>query len=120
MNKEKIQIRNNLSLIINTSKFADKDIFSVKFRRYYHRIYAIYIVFMFILSIIAMPYVPFARALSIMLIISVILPIGLISMAYELVRGIKNIKPIDYGKEAERVYYEILDAVREKEKEIAK
>jgi hypothetical protein len=41
-------------------------------------------------------------------------------MGYELVRGIKNIKPIEYGKEAERVYSEILDAVREKEKEIAK
>ena len=40
-------------------------------------------------------------------------------MTYEALRGIKNIKPIEYGKEAERVYFEILAAVREKEKEIA-
>ena len=39
-------------------------------------------------------------------------------MSCELVRGIKNIKPIDYGKEAQRVYFEILNAIREKEKKL--
>ncbi|MEZ5335402.1 MAG: DUF3592 domain-containing protein [Methanolobus sp.] len=116
--RDKIMLRNNFTVKVNTVKLLDKNIITLEFHRYYHRFYAVYFTIALIFALVATPYVPFARALSITFIIS-LSPIAFIWMAYEAVRGIRNIKPIDYGKEAEKVYYEILDAVREKEKEIA-
>nr|WP_321430623.1 hypothetical protein [uncultured Methanolobus sp.] len=124
--RNRIVLKNNFILKTNASKFADKDIFSFEFRRYYHRIYAIYVPIAFIMSVIVAfsipPLMEGPRGVGftwILLLMLFLLPIFLVWMAYEIGRGIRNIKTIDYGKEAERVYSEILDAVREKEKEIA-
>ena len=116
--RNRILIRDNFSVKINISKFVDKDIFMLEFRRYYHRIYAVYVILSIIIAFMLLPYLPPTRA-SVFIFYVFMLPIAFIWMGYELVRGIKNIKSIEYDKEAERVYFEILAAVREKEKEIA-
>jgi hypothetical protein len=124
--RNRIVLRNNFILKTNASKFADKDIFSLEFRRYYHRIYAVYVPIAFIMSLIVGSSIsPLWEGIrgeaftTILLLMLFLLPVFLVWMTYEIARGIRNIKTIDYGKEAERVYSEILDAVREKEKDIA-
>ncbi|MDI3486312.1 MAG: hypothetical protein PWQ50_1532 [Methanolobus sp.] len=124
--RNRIVLKNNFILKTNASKFADKDIFSLEFRRYYHRIYVVYVPIAFIMSFIVAfsipPLMEGPRGVGfswILLLMLFLLPVFLVWMAYEIARGIRNIKTIDYGKEAERVYSEILDAVREKEKDIA-
>nr|WP_321497629.1 hypothetical protein [uncultured Methanolobus sp.] len=120
--RNRIVLRNNFILKTNASVFADKDIFSLEFRRYYHRIYAVYVPIAFIMSLIVGSSIsPLWEGIrgeaftTILLLMLFLLPVFLVWVAYEIARGIRNIKPINYGKEAERVYSEILDAVREKE-----
>lgn len=124
--RNRIILRNNFIMDIKNAKFAHKNIFMLEFRRYYHRIYAVYVTIAFLMSFVLLPYFPLLmegpRGMQfnwILLLMVLLLPIFLIWMICETVRGIKNIKPIDYGKEAERVYFEILAAVREKEKELS-
>ncbi|SDF96608.1 hypothetical protein SAMN04488589_1848 [Methanolobus vulcani] len=112
--KKRIMLRNNFAMKIITIKFATENKFSLEFVRYYHRFYAAYIAIALIASFIVEFSTPGVKPGFFALVIFLI-PIPLIWMVFETVRGIKGIKEFDYSKEAERLYFEILNAVKEKE-----
>ncbi|WP_129582741.1 hypothetical protein [Methanolobus psychrotolerans] len=112
--KKKIMLRNNFAMKIITAKLDTENKFSLEFVRYYHRFYAAYIVIALIASFVIEFSTPGVKPGFFALVIFLI-PIPLIWMIFETVRGIKGIKEFDYSKEAERFYFEILNAVKEKE-----
>lgn len=116
-NRSRILIRNNFVMETNYAKILDRNIFTFKFLKYHHRIYSVhYIVVLILFFTLVAPHISGYWENKIVLYSFFFIPIGLIWITRDLVRSIKKIKPIDYGKEAEGVYSEILAAVREKEK----
>jgi hypothetical protein len=110
-----IILGHNFAMKANNAKIEVENKFTLEFHHHYHPVYTVYVI---IALIIAFRSVGFDRAFGGLLLI-LLLPIGFVWMAQELVRGIKNVKPPNYGKEAGRIYFEIVGAVREKEKELA-
>ncbi|WP_440948221.1 hypothetical protein ACSAZL_08315 [Methanosarcina sp. T3] len=116
--KKRIMLRNNFAMKIVTTKFATENKFSLEFFRYYHRFYAVYVIIAYIASFVVQSYIPMIAKSGFFALVIFMLPIPIIWMAFETIRGIKGIKGVDYSKEAERAYSEILNTIKEKEKEL--
>ena len=117
---KKVKLRKNFDVKINTSDFEDNKSFTLEFNRYYHRFYAFYVIAAFILSILLAVVYHFptgsSRKISINFILF-LLPIALIWIVFETIRAIKGIKGVDYSKEADNIFLEIFNAIKEKEQE---
>ena len=112
--KNKIVLMKNFAVKIKTENFSSNHTFTLEFFRYYHRVYAVYVVSAVLLSFL----VQFAfhgTKTGFFALVIFLLPIALIWMLFETIRGIKGIKEFDYSKKAEKFYFEILNAVKEKE-----
>nr|WP_321497630.1 hypothetical protein [uncultured Methanolobus sp.] len=114
----KVLIRKNLSVQINTAKLLNKDIITLEFRRYYNRFYVLYFAFAFIIGFVITDYMPGHR-LGHLTFLLLLFPLVLLQAFYESDIGINTFKIPNYPRIIQNVYSEILDAVREKEKEIA-
>lgn len=120
---EKIILRDNFAVKIDpreiTKEIKTSNLITLKFFRYYHRFYAIYVAISFILSFffaVVYQFPPGSRKFGINVILFMI-PLALLILINETIKGVKGIKEVDYSMEAEKVYSEILNAIKEKEKE---
>ncbi|AKB32384.1 hypothetical protein MSSIH_1694 [Methanosarcina siciliae HI350] len=87
-------LRNNFAMKIVTTKFATEYKFSLEFFRYYHRIYAVYVTIAIITSLIVEFSTPGVKPGFFALVI-LLLPLPLVWIAFETIRGIKGIKGVD-------------------------
>jgi hypothetical protein len=113
--KKKITLRTNFCMKIVTEKMVSENKFSLEFYRYYHRFYAAYVLIALITSFIV-EFTTSGVKPGFFALVIFLLPISLIWMIFETVRGIKGIKELNYSEEADRIFLEISNTIREKER----
>jgi hypothetical protein len=113
----RIMIRKNLSVEINTARLLNKDIITLEFHRYYYRFYVAYFIFTLIMGFVIQDYVDIRRIGHIVILAMLFPPVALWGL-FRSEKGMRFFKFPNYSWEAQRVYFEILNAVRKKENEI--
>ncbi|WP_292466728.1 hypothetical protein [Methanolobus sp.] len=112
--RNRIFIRNNLTVNINTAKLLNKHIITLEFRRYYNRFYVVYFIFSAMMGFVITDYIS-GYGIGHLTLLFLLFPLVILQGFYKSEIGIKTFKLPDYPREVQNAYFEILDAVREKE-----